>query len=58
MYKIPCEPEGIDEGQVGSWTWLGKRGVSDEHVVAVNTIKVCVSSAVRFPTQKAGVWTA
>ena len=29
-------------------TWLGKRALSDEHVVAVDTGEVCVSSAVRL----------
>ena len=50
MYKIPCKPEGglmTERWVLG--TWLGKRALSDEHVVAVDTGEVCVSSAVRPP---------
>ena len=49
MYKIPCKPEGglmTERWVLG--TWLGKRALSDEHVVAVDTGEVCVSSAVRL----------
>ena len=49
MYKIPCKPEGglmTERWVLG--TWLGKRALSDEHVVAVDSGEVCVSSAVRL----------
>ena len=49
MYKIPCKPEGglmTERWVLG--TWLGKRALSDERVVAVDTGEVCVSSAVRL----------
>ena len=49
MYKIPCKPEeGLMTERWVLGTWLGKRALSDEHVVAVDTGEVCVSSAVRL----------
>ena len=57
MYKIPCKPEGglmTERWVLGAW--LGKRALSDEHVVAVDTGEVCVSSAVRLLPDSETPW--
>ena len=49
MYRIPCKPEGGNMSE--RWVvglWLGKRSVSDEHVVGLEDGSVCVTSAVRM----------
>jgi hypothetical protein len=49
FYKIPCKPEGglMTERWVPG-IWLGKRFLSDEHLVGVEDGSVCVSSSVRL----------
>ena len=49
MYKIPRKPEGgsMEERWVPG-VWLGKRYLSDEHLVAVEDGTVCVTSTVRI----------
>jgi hypothetical protein len=49
MCKIPCKPEGglMQERWVRG-VWLGKRFMSDEHLVVVEDGSVCVTSAVRL----------
>jgi len=49
LYRIPCKPEGGNMSE--RWVpgiWLGKRSVSDEHVVGLEDGSVCVTSAVRM----------
>jgi hypothetical protein len=44
LYRIPCKPEGGNMSE--RWVpgvWLGKRSVSDEHVVGLEDGSVCVS---------------
>ena len=49
MYKVPCKPEGglMNERWIEG-VWLGKRYLSDEHLVAIEDGSVCVTSSVRL----------
>ena len=49
LYRIPCKPEGglMTERWVPG-IWLGKRFLSDEHLVGIEDGSVCVSSSVRL----------
>jgi len=49
LYKIPCKPEGglMTERWLHG-IWLGKRFLSDEHLVGIEDGSICVSSSVRL----------
>ena len=49
MYRIPGKTQGglMEERRVQG-VWLGKRALSDEHIVAMDDGKICVTSAVRL----------